>query len=255
MPKESFSKVWNSLNKYMEKFFENNLSDKKQVESLSKAFKNKRSDVGRLLNKKAKDPNAPKKNVSAYIHFATEQHGITKEENPEMSSKDVMKLLGSKWKELTDKSRYVSIATEDKLRYEKEMKEYTPPEEFQQEKPKKGGFKNAFNYYMSEQSKIFKAENKNMKSTDTMKEAGKRWRSLTDEEKQPYKDMAERHKKGELEDLDKEEKEETKERSRESDKDVKKEKRERKDKKVRRTKKEPKEKEKPKEKRKRTMRK
>ncbi|CDH53379.1 nucleosome binding protein [Lichtheimia corymbifera JMRC:FSU:9682] len=72
--------------------------------------------------KKRKDPNAPKRGRSAYMFFSQEQRSTVKEENPEATFGDIGKLLGQKWKELTDEEKkpYQDKAVADKQRYEEE---------------------------------------------------------------------------------------------------------------------------------------
>merc|ERR1712000_780895 len=52
-----------------------------------------------------KDPNAPKRGLSAYMFFANEQRENVREENPGISFGQVGKLLGERWKALNDKQR------------------------------------------------------------------------------------------------------------------------------------------------------
>lgn len=76
--------------------------------------------------RKKKDPNAPKRSLSAYMFFANENRDIVRAENPGISFGQVGRLLGEKWKALSseDKSPYENKAAADKKRYEKEKAEY-----------------------------------------------------------------------------------------------------------------------------------
>lgn len=76
--------------------------------------------------RKKKDPNAPKRSLSAYMFFANENRDIVRAENPGISFGLVGKLLGEKWKALTDDDKvpYLTKAETDKKRYEKEKAEY-----------------------------------------------------------------------------------------------------------------------------------
>ncbi|KAK4048425.1 Non-histone chromosomal protein 6 [Microbotryomycetes sp. JL201] len=69
-----------------------------------------------------KDPNAPKRPLSAYMHFSQQNREQVKSDNPEASFGELGKLLGGKWKEMSDseKKPYVDMAEKDKARYEKE---------------------------------------------------------------------------------------------------------------------------------------
>ncbi|KAK3299126.1 high mobility group box domain-containing protein [Chaetomium fimeti] len=73
-----------------------------------------------------KDPNAPKRGLSAYMFFANEQRDNVREENPGVSFGQVGKILGERWKALSDKQRapYEAKAAADKKRYEDEKQAY-----------------------------------------------------------------------------------------------------------------------------------
>ncbi|KAF7509974.1 Non-histone chromosomal protein 6 [Endocarpon pusillum] len=85
--------------------------------------------------KKKKDPNAPKRGLSAYMFFANDQRDTVREENPGISFGQVGKVLGDKWKALSAKDRkpYEDKATEDKKRYETEKLAYQNKDEDEEE--------------------------------------------------------------------------------------------------------------------------
>jgi len=76
--------------------------------------------------KKKKDPNAPKRGLSAYMFFANEQRENVRAENPGIAFGQVGKVLGERWKALSDKQRapYEAKAATDKKRYEDEKAVY-----------------------------------------------------------------------------------------------------------------------------------
>lgn len=77
--------------------------------------------------KKKKDPNAPKKNPSAYIFFCSENRGKVKAELPEGAKQpEILTEMGRQWKELSEdnKEKYVQMASKDKDRYLKDMEMY-----------------------------------------------------------------------------------------------------------------------------------
>lgn len=80
----------------------------------------------RRTTRRKKDPNAPKRALSAYMFFANENRDIIKSENPDVSFAQVGRLLGEKWKSLTaeDKQPYEAKAEADKKRYESEKELY-----------------------------------------------------------------------------------------------------------------------------------
>ncbi|KAH7400570.1 nucleosome binding protein [Phaeosphaeria sp. MPI-PUGE-AT-0046c] len=85
--------------------------------------------------KKKKDPNAPKRGLSAYMFFANEQRDKVREDNPGIKFGEVGKQLGEKWKALSEKQRipYEAKASADKKRYEEEKAAYQAGEEEEEE--------------------------------------------------------------------------------------------------------------------------
>jgi len=81
--------------------------------------------------KKKKDPNAPKRGLSAYMFFANEQRECVRHENPGITFGQVGKALGEKWKNLTEKQRapYEAKAAADKKRYEEAKEKYNANDE------------------------------------------------------------------------------------------------------------------------------
>jgi len=73
-----------------------------------------------------KDPNAPKRGLSAYMFFANDCRDSVRKDNPGISFGEVGKVLGDKWKNMTakDKTPYEAKAKVDKERYISEMKAY-----------------------------------------------------------------------------------------------------------------------------------
>uniref|UniRef100_A0A7S1X6A4 FACT complex subunit SSRP1 n=1 Tax=Tetraselmis chuii TaxID=63592 RepID=A0A7S1X6A4_9CHLO len=77
--------------------------------------------------KAKKDKNAPKKAMSAFMMFSNKNRESVKEKNPEATFGEMGKLIGAKWKEMSDseKEPYNEMAAEDKVRYQEEMKAYS----------------------------------------------------------------------------------------------------------------------------------
>jgi len=76
--------------------------------------------------RKKKDENAPKRALSAYMFFANANREQIRTDNPDISFGEVGRMLGQKWKELTDseKAPYEAKAAADKKRYEDEKAAY-----------------------------------------------------------------------------------------------------------------------------------
>ncbi|KAI8340472.1 high mobility group box domain-containing protein [Chlamydoabsidia padenii] len=97
--------------------------------------------LGRLLNeqsgskvnsrkvssgKKEKPADAPKKNVSSYLHFSLKTRQRLQEENPQLNQRELAQLTGIEWRGLTSEQKqvYNDMANKDKERYKKEMEAY-----------------------------------------------------------------------------------------------------------------------------------
>jgi len=77
--------------------------------------------------KKKKDPNAPKRNQSAYFLFSNKNREKIKGELGEgCRITEIASALGAKWRGMNDKDKapYAELAVKDKERYQKEMAEY-----------------------------------------------------------------------------------------------------------------------------------
>jgi len=74
----------------------------------------------RVKGKKAKDPNAPKRPLSAFMYFSQEMRSSVKTENPDATFGELGKLLAEKWGNTGDKKKWEELAKKDKARYEKE---------------------------------------------------------------------------------------------------------------------------------------
>jgi hypothetical protein len=90
-------------------------------------------------------PPAPRGAMGAYIFFTEKQRPNEKKAQPDLSFGSMGRLLGFKWKELTDdeKTAFQKLAEKDKIRYEIEYKKWSEAypeaaEEAKKRKKKKG---------------------------------------------------------------------------------------------------------------------
>lgn len=155
-------------------------------------------------SKPAKDPNAPKRPLSAYFLYANAVRDEVRRECPEMSTTEVAKESGQRWGRLTpeEKEKYENQSKELKAEYEVAMSNYAPNATYQQQNtqskpPKKVKDKNApkpalsayFLFGNSERDKVREAHPE-MSMPEIAKQLGKEWASLSAEEKQPYQERA-----------------------------------------------------------------
>ena len=128
--------------KQMEEFLNNIVDSFSGKEFTIDDIKDMDTFVKPKKNKKVKDPKAPKRALSAWIIFTTEQRSIFKENNPDKSNTELTTLMSQEWRNMTDsdKKKYEDLANVDKERYMKEKEEYdseSENSESESEKPKK----------------------------------------------------------------------------------------------------------------------
>jgi len=166
--------------------------------------------------KKSRDPNAPKKNMSAYLMYQNTMRESFRTENPGMTFGQLSKFTSSMYKSLTpeEKARWEEAAQQDKARYETEMAGYVPPPGFDQtgqlldaggvltasgarkrakknrdpDAPKRARGSYVF-FTLDCRPKLVK-ETPEMKFTEMGHVMGERWRALLPEERRRYEDLA-----------------------------------------------------------------
>jgi hypothetical protein len=82
--------------------------------------------AGKRSKKAKKDPNMPKRNMSAYFLYSVDIRPKVKEENPDASFGDIAKIISTQYKSLSDSERksWDDKAAADKVRYENAMEAY-----------------------------------------------------------------------------------------------------------------------------------
>ncbi len=178
-------------------------SDNESVPTKKKAKKGKK-----------KDPNAPKKPLTVFMCYSNEVRSKLKADNPELEFGDLAKLVGKKYKELTDeeKAKYEKMAKKDKQRYEQEMSNYTPPSDDDDDddvSSKKSTSKNkrgkkdpnapkrartAFMYFNAEMRPKIKEDNPDASFGELGKLIGQKYKELTGAEMAKYEAKASKDK-------------------------------------------------------------
>jgi len=82
-----------------------------------------------------KDPNAPKRAMSAYMMFVLDKRQEIKRQNPNASFGEIGEMVGNKWKAMSEaeKAPYMKQSEEDKARYLKEKQEYDARQDDEEE--------------------------------------------------------------------------------------------------------------------------
>ena len=82
-----------------------------------------------MANKVKRDPNAPKRNLSAYLLYQNAMRDQFRALNPGMTFGQLSKYTSAMYAEMppTEKEAWVGRAEEDKVRYLNELASYNPP--------------------------------------------------------------------------------------------------------------------------------
>lgn len=113
--------------KEKKRFHEMAETDKKRYDTEMQSYTPPKGEKQRgKRRKQQKDPNAPKRSLSAFFWFSNDERSKVKAANPEYGVGDIAKELGRRWAEADPetRSKYDVLADKDKIRYEKEMTAY-----------------------------------------------------------------------------------------------------------------------------------
>jgi len=167
--------------------------------------------AGRRGGKPVRDPNAPKRNMSAYLLYQNAMRNQFRRENPGMTFGQLAKYTSAMYKCMTpqEKELWNQRASQDKDRYNAEMAAYAPPpghdargnliedHRVQSRKVKKVKDPNApkrargsFVFFTFTMRPQIMKESPGIKFVELGTRMGERWRALTPEEKKKYEDMA-----------------------------------------------------------------
>ncbi len=80
----------------------------------------------RRRKKKMKDPNAPKRCMSAFFWYSQDERSKVRAANPDFAVGDIAKELGRRWSEAEGpvREKYEKLAAEDRARYDKAKRLY-----------------------------------------------------------------------------------------------------------------------------------
>lgn len=77
---------------------------------------------GKRKNKK--DPNAPKRPLSAFFFFCNDERPKVKAIHPEWTVGDIAKELGKRWEVCPNKGKYEDMNAKAKIKYQKDLEQY-----------------------------------------------------------------------------------------------------------------------------------
>ena len=158
---------------------------------------------GKSAKKQARDPGAPKRNLSAYLLYQNSMREQFKAQNPDMSFGQLSKYTSAMYSQLTpdEKAAWQARADSDKARYEHELANYSPPPGYDPRgdqismvpKPKKGKTNkdssapkknvSAYLHYQNAMRDQFTRENPGMSFGELSKHTSQMYKTLTPEER------------------------------------------------------------------------
>ena len=196
--------LFNQINDYVTMFLKENGDESDILKAWNDNLEDFKEKFQTKVNKKAKKSkkpkDAPKGALSAYIIFGKEVRDQIKEDEPDFDSKEIMREQGRRWAKLKDENqeeidRYNLLAKKDKIRYNKEMENYTPAVSDDEEEKEKGkkkrakkdpnapkGAKNAYLYYCEANRSLLKEDNPDMTGKEIQKELAEQWKALKEED-------------------------------------------------------------------------
>ncbi|CEG75993.1 Putative Structure-specific recognition protein 1 [Rhizopus microsporus] len=94
----------------------------KETTKVTRKAAAKDDDAKKPARRQKKTTTGPKRGLSAYMFFSQDNREVVKKENPSASFGEIGKLLGEKWKKMTEEQKkpYIEKAEADKKRYEEE---------------------------------------------------------------------------------------------------------------------------------------
>jgi len=163
-----------------------------QVQQQAKVVSASPGQQTKVNQKPIKDPNAPKKPLSAYFLFSQEERLKVKAENPDYSITEVAKELGKRWATLNPalKNSYEQRYQDARKVYDQEMNHYKPQKKKKDPNAPKQPLSAYFIFSTEERLKV-KDENPNFSICEVAKELGRRWADMDPSVKQRYQARAE----------------------------------------------------------------
>ncbi|KAL3816605.1 hypothetical protein ACHAXA_001508, partial [Cyclostephanos tholiformis] len=108
-------------------------SDEEDIDSMDEEEEDEVATKPKRRRKKKgkKDPNKPKRNMSAFFLYSNAHRERVKEENPNAKFGDIAKILSVEFKEISEseRARWDRLAAQDKDRYMAAMETYEAPTE------------------------------------------------------------------------------------------------------------------------------
>lgn len=140
--------------------------------------------MGPRKNQEANAPRRPKKPLNAFMIFMRDTRAQVAQQNPALPNRDIVSMVAARWKEMPEeqKAAYVQQAEMYKLEHARKI------EGWMTEAPKKPP--NPYILFSQDFRPKLMQAHPELEGKDIVVELGKRWKSLTPEEKAPYVQQA-----------------------------------------------------------------
>ncbi|XP_055488291.1 high mobility group protein B2a [Leucoraja erinacea] len=144
-----------------------------------------------------KNPNKPRGKMSSYAYFVQTCREEHKKKHPEASVNftEFSKKCSERWRTMSnkEKSKFEDLAKNDKVRYDREMKNFVPEKGDKKRKKDPNAPKrppSAFFIFCSEKRPKIKSESPGLSIGDVAKKLGELWSTVQSKDKQPYEQKA-----------------------------------------------------------------
>ena len=187
------TKIITELAKFVSAFIEENGSDDLLEMWQTEGKKNFLKMAKKVIpTEEKKDKDAPKGGKNSFIFYCMDERTRVQKEHPELKPRDVSKVLGENWneakKDLELLKRYQGLAADDKVRAIEEKSKYVSRPLSPKKKTTRS--KSGWDIFRAENSADVKADG--FTGVDIMKELGKRWTKLQEEDVDTYDEYLER---------------------------------------------------------------
>jgi len=133
--------------------------------------------------KRQRDPARPKRAMTPFLYFACEQRKILKQTDEKMTLPEQSRRIAQLWKEVTDKSKYIEQAKADQERYKEQMSHYTPPKKIKRPR-------SSYAFFMRDVRERIANLAPEKTPRELMSDIAAAWKSISDEERARYTEMA-----------------------------------------------------------------
>ena len=141
----------------------------------------------KTATRKKKDVKKSTRTPSSYVIFSMEERKTIVANNPDLNLGEVSKRCGAAWKALSDEQKSIWVGKADVLK-KKRMEEIA--EENKNNPPKKKRSPSSYLLFAMNKRGAVLEENPGLSIGDISKKCGAMWKSMTDAEKQVWKDKA-----------------------------------------------------------------